>query len=145
MLDITLLKILVFLNGFRRLTGLTYRLSRWTQDGVLQLQRRAYEAQGIRSWENLDDDVPLLHKEWQLEDLRVESMPLTTVVVSYNELKEDGNTVKHEEEIPPGRLASAKTWATQGTLCSVEENSIKTSSSKNLPSGTVPSKGASTE
>ncbi|KAF2682061.1 hypothetical protein K458DRAFT_342341, partial [Lentithecium fluviatile CBS 122367] len=72
-LDITLLKFLIFLSEFQRLTGLSRHLSRWTQDGVLQLQRRAYEAQGRGLWENLDEDVPLTAEKLRLDDLPEQS------------------------------------------------------------------------
>jgi hypothetical protein len=45
--DITLLKFLIYLARFRRQLG--PRVERWIQDGVWQLQRRAYEGVGQES------------------------------------------------------------------------------------------------
>ena len=56
-IDLILLKGLVFLSKFRRVLG--PRLDRWTQDGIFQLQRRAFEAEGQGSWERLDHEIPL--------------------------------------------------------------------------------------
>jgi hypothetical protein len=46
--DIVLLKFLIYLSKFRR--ALSPRIERWIQDGVLQLQRRAYEAHKEGTW-----------------------------------------------------------------------------------------------
>ena len=70
-IDITLLKFLVFLSRFRK--ALAPRLDRWVQDGVLQLQRRAYAAQGEGTWHDLDKDVPLTRAGETLSDLTVET------------------------------------------------------------------------
>jgi hypothetical protein len=121
-LDITLLKFLVFLSEFRRLTGLSHRLSRWTQDGVLQLQRRAYEAQGRGTWVNLDDDVPLTVSKERLEDL-----PLTRVLVDFTDSKASSGHRKEDEDFTPRPLRSTKTWATQETAVSTGEFSLKKS------------------
>jgi len=71
-IDITLLKFLIFLSKFRR--ALAPRIDRWIQDGVLQLQRRAYEAQREGTWTNLDKDVPLTIESVKLKDLPLESL-----------------------------------------------------------------------
>ncbi|KAF2750849.1 hypothetical protein M011DRAFT_483766 [Sporormia fimetaria CBS 119925] len=56
-LDIFLLKFLVYVSSFR--SALAPRIDRWIQDGVWQLQRRAYEAQGHTEWEAVDMEIPL--------------------------------------------------------------------------------------
>jgi hypothetical protein len=56
--DISLLKFLIFLSTLRRTKTLGPRINRWIQDGVFQLQRRAYESQGCAYWEDLDEDIP---------------------------------------------------------------------------------------
>ena len=126
-LDITLLKFLIFVSKFRRLTGLSGRLSRWTQDGVLQLQRRAYAAQGKGKWKNLDEDVPLTVSKELLEDLPVASEPLTKVLVDFTDSEAYR---KYEEDSVPRPLRSAKTWGTQDTAVSAAEISLKKSHSK---------------
>lgn len=127
-MDITLLKILIFLSGFQRMTGLSARLRRWTQDGVLQLQRRAYEVQQRGTWTNLETDVPLTVEKQSLEDLVAESVPLRSIYVNTEYPKGSGD--KSEEDFSPKALRSAKTWATQDTFISVGEGSLKKSQSK---------------
>ena len=73
LIDITMLKFLIFLSKFRR--ALAPRIDRWIQDGALQLQRRAYESQGQGVWTNLSKDVPLTTEKVSLEDLPLESLP----------------------------------------------------------------------
>lgn len=76
-LDITLLKFLVFVSRFRRMRKIGPRLERWIQDGVLQLQRRAYEAQGQGVWVDLDKDVPTTTERETLTDLPVDPLRTT--------------------------------------------------------------------
>jgi hypothetical protein len=56
LVDITILRFLIFLSRFRR--ALSPRIEHWIQDGVLQLQRRAYEAQDIGTWVDVDKEFP---------------------------------------------------------------------------------------
>jgi hypothetical protein len=72
-LDWTILKFLVFLGRFRR--ALAPRVDRWIQDGVWQLQRRAYEGEGYREWTNLEADVPLTKAGQMLKDLPILWVP----------------------------------------------------------------------
>ncbi|KAF2871909.1 hypothetical protein BDV95DRAFT_28836 [Massariosphaeria phaeospora] len=67
-LDIGLLHFLIYLSKFRR--ALAPRSDRWIQDGVLQLQRRAYEGQGQGTWTNLDQEIPLTVEKELLSDLQ---------------------------------------------------------------------------
>jgi hypothetical protein len=60
LIDVVLLRLLIFLSKFRQL--LSPRIERWIQDGIWQLQSRAYEAQRQGSWENLEKEVPLTKK-----------------------------------------------------------------------------------
>ncbi|KAF2873346.1 hypothetical protein BDV95DRAFT_592730 [Massariosphaeria phaeospora] len=133
-LDIALLKLLVFISGFRRLTGLSSRLNRWTQDGVLQLQRRAYEAQGKGSWVNFDDDVPLTREEEALGDLPVESVSLEGVLVGMGMRMDlgsgDSGRGSGEEVFSPRALRNAKTWATQDTIVACSPMASKESGLK---------------
>lgn len=68
-IDITLLRFLVYLTRFRRALG--PRIARWTQDGVWQLQRRAYEGEGHRNWTDLESEIPLMEKGHKLNDLPI--------------------------------------------------------------------------
>jgi len=48
---------------------LTPRLNRWIQDGVWQLQRHAYEAQGHDDWFDIERELPLNKKGTVFKDL----------------------------------------------------------------------------
>lgn len=72
LLDICILRIMLYLSRFRRALG--PRIDRWIQDGVWQLQRRAYEGEGYRGWTDLEADIPLTH-ERRLKDLPILWLP----------------------------------------------------------------------
>lgn len=74
LVDISLLKFIIYLDGSKKVLG--PRIDRWIQDGVLQLQRRAYEAHGQGTWTRLGKDVPLTAKNEILVDLPLESLPI---------------------------------------------------------------------
>ena len=74
LLDMILLRFLILLARFRRAP--TPRINRWIQDSVLQLQRRAYEAEGQGIWTRLDTDVPITTEKEKLMDLPAEPLPL---------------------------------------------------------------------
>jgi hypothetical protein len=71
--DITLLKFLIYLARFRRQLG--PRVERWIQDGVWQLQRRAYEGVGQRDWTNLESEIPLTKNGQMMQDLPILWVP----------------------------------------------------------------------
>lgn len=71
-LDISILRIMLYLRRFRRALG--PRIDRWIQDGVWQLQRRAYEGEGYRGWTDLESDIPLT-EEKKLKDLPILWLP----------------------------------------------------------------------
>jgi hypothetical protein len=52
-----LLRILIYTHTLRRL--LAPRIDRWIQDGVFQIQRKAYEAQELVTWERPDKEIPI--------------------------------------------------------------------------------------
>lgn len=54
--DLIVLKFIIFLKHSRR--ALAPRIDRWIQDGVFQLQRRAYEANDEGIWVRRDMEVP---------------------------------------------------------------------------------------
>jgi hypothetical protein len=72
-LDFTFLRFLIFLSKFRR--ALEPRIDRWIQDGLLQLQRRAFEAQTGIMWEQLDQEVPLICATEKLPELTAQWYP----------------------------------------------------------------------
>ncbi|KAF2709058.1 hypothetical protein K504DRAFT_408484 [Pleomassaria siparia CBS 279.74] len=67
-LDLLLLPFLI-ITSKRRRGLLDSRLNRWIQDGVLQLQRRAFVAQGEGSWEKLENDIPVTSYGEKLSEL----------------------------------------------------------------------------
>lgn len=69
-LDLVILRFLIYLSRFRRIRGLGPRIERWTLDGVLQLQRRAFEYSGQGTWKRLDKDVPVTTSRVMLDDLQ---------------------------------------------------------------------------
>jgi hypothetical protein len=72
-IDLSLLKFLIYLSRFRRVLG--PRIERWIQDGVWQLQRRAYEGEGYRNWTNLEAEIPLTERTELLKDLPILWVP----------------------------------------------------------------------
>ncbi|KAH7076744.1 hypothetical protein BKA63DRAFT_288712 [Paraphoma chrysanthemicola] len=71
--DITILKFLIYMSRFRRQLG--PRIERWIQDGVWQLQRRAYEGEGQRDWVDLESEIPLTDKGRLMKDLPILWVP----------------------------------------------------------------------
>jgi hypothetical protein len=70
-----MLRFLVYLSQFRK--ALTPRIDRWIQDGVFQLQRRAYEAEGEGTWTDLDKEIPNVADGHQFSDLTIQTLPKT--------------------------------------------------------------------
>lgn len=73
LVDVTLLQFLVYLSSFRRQLG--PRIERWIQDGVWQMQRRAYEGEGHRGWSDLESEIPLMDNACKLKDLPILWVP----------------------------------------------------------------------
>jgi hypothetical protein len=72
-IDISLLKFLIYLSRFRRQLG--PRIERWIQDGVWQLQRRAYEGEGQRDWIDPGSEIPLTDRGRLMRDLPILWVP----------------------------------------------------------------------
>jgi hypothetical protein len=72
-IDTVLLRFLIYLSTFRK--ALSPRIDRWIQDGVLQLQRRAFEAHKEGSWSGLSKEVPLTDAKELLAELPLASLP----------------------------------------------------------------------
>ena len=77
-LDIMLLRFLIFMSRFRRTGWIGPRIERWVQDGVLQLQRRAFEARSQGSWIHSDKEVPITVRRETLSDLDSDLQVCTT-------------------------------------------------------------------
>lgn len=65
------LKVFIFLSHFR--LKLSPRIDCWIQDGVFQLQRRAFDAYGQGTWEGLSNEIPSTKRGQQLTILPVSS------------------------------------------------------------------------
>ncbi|KAJ8117285.1 hypothetical protein OPT61_g1490 [Boeremia exigua] len=89
-LDIFILKFMIYLSKFR--AALNPRIDRWIQDGVWQLQRRAYEGEGYRAWTDLEADIPLT-KEDRLKDLPILWLPSKSPNVNRNAAFDSSSTV----------------------------------------------------
>ncbi|KAF1974301.1 hypothetical protein BU23DRAFT_113994 [Bimuria novae-zelandiae CBS 107.79] len=70
-LNLLMVKFLVFLSKFRR--ALAPRIDRWVQDGVFQLQRRAYEGNRQGTWKLLNSEIPVTASQELLEELPLET------------------------------------------------------------------------
>jgi hypothetical protein len=68
-LDLCVLRFFIYLSHFRR--ALAPRIDQWIQDGVWQLQRRAYVACGEGTWSQTENEVPVTNKHEQLGVLSV--------------------------------------------------------------------------
>ena len=99
-IDITLLKFLVYLSRFRRQLG--PRIERWIQDGVWQLQRRAYEGEGQRDWTDLESEIPLMSKPCKLKDLPILWVPGKSPMVM--QARTFGSTGSQETLRPVGDI-----------------------------------------
>ncbi|KAF1947008.1 hypothetical protein EJ02DRAFT_449990 [Clathrospora elynae] len=69
--NLLVLRFLIFLSKFR--TALAPRIDSWIQDGVFQLQRRAFDAHEQGTWINLDQEIPITFKRQHLKELPTES------------------------------------------------------------------------
>jgi hypothetical protein len=73
LLDRLLLRILIYTRSFQHI--LAPRIDRWIQDGVFQLQRRAYEAQEKIAWGRSDKEIPVTAGNVQLPVLSTHMHP----------------------------------------------------------------------
>jgi hypothetical protein len=93
-LDIFILKFMIYLSRFR--AALSPRIDRWIQDGIWQLQRRAYEGEGYRCWTDLEADVPLT-TENQLKDLPILWLPSKSPAVNHGGMFDSTTTVGSQQ------------------------------------------------
>jgi hypothetical protein len=66
-----ILRFFIFMARFR--AALAPRIDHWVQDGIYQLQRRAFEAQSQGCWKNLEQEIPITLDGEKLRELPVES------------------------------------------------------------------------
>ncbi|RAR10171.1 hypothetical protein DDE82_001446 [Stemphylium lycopersici] len=106
-IDITLLKFLIYLSRFRRALG--PRIARWTQDGVWQLQRRAYEGEGHREWTDLESEIPLMEKGHKLKDLSILWLPgKSPMMVQTTSFTSSNSSVSEQPPTYDGSVNSAE-------------------------------------
>jgi hypothetical protein len=74
-LDLILLRFLIYLSKF--LAALSPRIDEWIQDGVYQLQRRAYEAHGEGTWKDHNKEIPTTAGGEQLPVLPLGATPVS--------------------------------------------------------------------
>jgi hypothetical protein len=65
-----ILRFFIFMARFR--AALASRIDHWVQDGIFQLQRRAFEAQGQGCWKHIDQEIPTTIDGEKLCELRVD-------------------------------------------------------------------------
>lgn len=112
--DIILLRFLVYLSRFRR--ALAPRIDRWIQDGVLQLQRRAFEAQRQGHWINIDGENPVTRTKELLDEL-----PMETAFPAFTSSTDVGSapSTRKGDDLPPKEpftLVQRETSSTFRTL-----------------------------
>ena len=66
-----ILRFFIFMARFR--AALAPRINHWVQDGIFQLQRRAFEAQGQGCWIHIEQEIPITLDGGKLRELHVES------------------------------------------------------------------------
>ncbi|KAF2829434.1 hypothetical protein CC86DRAFT_454045 [Ophiobolus disseminans] len=71
--DLVVLRSLLYIPQLRR--RLAPRIDRWVQDGVLQLQRRAYEAHMVGTWQDIELPIPTTVTLEKLPELPITSRP----------------------------------------------------------------------
>ncbi|KAJ4355516.1 uncharacterized protein N0V89_003533 [Didymosphaeria variabile] len=62
-----ILRFFIFLKRFRR--SLAPRLDRWVNDGIFQLQRRAFEANESTMWMDLEKEIPVTVHDMAMSEL----------------------------------------------------------------------------
>jgi hypothetical protein len=64
---------------------MTPRLNRWIQDGVLQLQRCAFQAEGKGTWVKHDNDIPVTTYGERLSELSRGMIPTVNEIIQVTE------------------------------------------------------------
>jgi hypothetical protein len=79
--NLGILRFFIFLSHFRQ--ALAPRIDRWVQDGVFQLQRRAFDMHHEGQWTDLEKEIPVTEERDLLRELPVASLPLEQRRKSY--------------------------------------------------------------
>ena len=111
-LDFMLLRFMITLGKFRR--AMAPKIDRWIQDGVFQLQRKVYEAQGEGVWQHVDKEIPVTAGNARLGDLS------STSVAGSNRVVQDGCF-----NCSSWKLQSMTSWSTDRTVVSDKGGSMK--------------------
>ncbi|KAF1974543.1 hypothetical protein BU23DRAFT_636137 [Bimuria novae-zelandiae CBS 107.79] len=99
------LRFCIFLSRFRK--ALAPRIDRWVQDGVFQLQRRAFDAQGEACWIDLEKEIPVTKGRERLYALFVkekvvkekENVGSLKTEVGIEESEQKGGTAAEDEVV----------------------------------------------
>lgn len=106
-LDLLLLRFLMFLSKFRR--AFSPGIEEWIGDGVFQLQRRAYEANGEGTWKLLDKEVPTTTGAEQLSVLPLNARPTTPATMTLSHTTGSRHTTGSQQGPAPPSLSSSRT------------------------------------
>jgi hypothetical protein len=104
-----ILRFFIFMAKFR--AALAPRIDHWVQDGVYQLQRRAFEAQGQGYWQYLEEEIPITFDGEKLRKLPVES----SLVLKY---------AGGRRFVKRGKLRKTGTDITEETLVEYDEEKV---------------------
>lgn len=109
--DILLLRFLIYMSKFQQ--ALSPRINRWVQDGVFQLQRRAYEAQDEGIWKLQDKEIPVIVDDSKLADLVAETPRTRTQ--TFGSTESGGGSI---EDLKKPKIQTTTRRSTDITLCS---------------------------
>lgn len=113
---------MIYLTRFRRALG--PRIDRWIQDGVWQLQRRAYEGEGYRGWTDLEADVPLTYEK-QLKDLPILWLPGKSPALRQSDFDLRDPAVNHGNAFDSMSTFNAERPKKSGTIRTVEVEPVQ--------------------
>lgn len=108
MFSMFVLRFCIFLSRFRK--ALAPRIDRWVQDGIFQLQRRAFDAQDEGHWVGLEKEIPITDQRVRLNQL-YDTVPIvkemkparsfeTASEQEQGTQKDESRNEKEEEEEP---------------------------------------------
>ena len=107
-----MLKLFMFFSKFR--SALAPRIDHWIQDGVFQLQRRAYEGCQQGTWELLNSEIPVTVTQDLLHELPLETRCLKCPEPSDRHGAEHADT-ELEQIIPQSEQGSVAEKTEDGT------------------------------
>ncbi|KAJ4290347.1 hypothetical protein N0V90_010563 [Kalmusia sp. IMI 367209] len=109
-----ILRFFIFLKRFRK--SLAPRLDRWVNDGIFQLQRRAFEANQEGFWTDLEKEIPVTSSNTAMSELPTKSRTIRRSATATT-LVERSDTMKWdiEERVPTFSESDRSMTATSGT------------------------------